>query len=385
VQAGEIWLVSTSTGIDAAAKEGVYPEKSLPEQDKVSIDHFKFKWDTRAPNLSSPVGFLYAPLNSMSQYPDGRYIIKMGVRDITGNETGNGATKILDNYRPYAGSVELRDLEGNVRYQRGWTYDNGVLVSTWTEVDEPLLAGTDYAATIAFSEYMEHGELRVGNTGSIYFLAGIQDPAQKKTVYTGTFQVPSIQRDELRPLIITGVDLGGNNTLALAPGKRDGDGRADFERTIDPLHELIRDDAGSDNLMRGTGGEDRFHALRIDAASPEVSWTDRQGYFGSPCFDGTPERCGSEAEPVNIGFNTVNFRYADIGSGLKSLKIYKESINGEVFKEIVGLSEPKRAYAYQMELPIPDGKYVQVITDKPAYRLISGLSRKKPAMYKVII
>jgi len=56
------------------------------------------------------------------------------------------------------------------------------------------------------------------------------------------------------------------------------------------------------------------------------------------------------------------------------LKIQKENLSGEVFKEYAGLSSPKRAYAYQMELPIPDGKYAQVVTDLPRARL-----------YKVII
>ncbi len=236
--------------------------------------------------------------------------------------------KILDNFRPYVESVVVKDLQGNVKYSRGWKFEDGVLVSTWPETDDALLPGTEYAAIITFSEFVDFSWMQIGPTGPRYYPIATDIPALKKTVYSGNFLVqPGAQRDELRPFIIFGRDLGRNDALQLDPGKRAGDGSSGRERTIDPLHELVRDDGG---LMRGAGGEDRFHPLRIDAAPPEISWKDRQGISAGSCIGDTPERCGSEAAPFNINFNTVTFRYTDPGSGLKELKIYKEKLFGEV-------------------------------------------------------
>ncbi len=352
--AGKIHI-SSMVPIASASEEGVYPAKNV-----VSLDFFKYKWDTRALNVPAAV-FQSAPLNSMAKYPDGRYMIQMGAMDITGHMVSTDSLKILDNFRPYVESVVVKDLLGNVKYSRGWTLENNLLVSTWPVIDEPLLPGIEYAATITFSEFVDFSWMQIGPTGPRYYPIATDIPALKKTVYNGNFLVqPGAQRDELRPFIIFGKDLGRNDALALDPGKRGGDGSSGRERTIDPLHELVRDDGG---LMRGAGGEDRFHPLRIDAAPPEISWKDRQGIAAGSCIGDTPERCGTEAEPYNINFNTVTFRYADLGSGLKSLRIYKNNLSGELFYPNDALSAPKRAYAVESVIGMPDGKYVQVITD----------------------
>ncbi len=76
--AGKIHI-SSMVPIASASEEGVYPAKNV-----VSLDFFKYKWDTRALNAPA-TGFLSAPLNSMAKYPDGRYMIQMGAIDITGH------------------------------------------------------------------------------------------------------------------------------------------------------------------------------------------------------------------------------------------------------------------------------------------------------------
>ncbi len=357
-RAGNIYLKSTiNPGIAEAAEEGVYPAKDL-----VSFDFFKYKWDTLEPNALAPPDYRYAPLNGMAEYPDGRYGIQMGAMDITGHMVSTDSLKILDNFRPYVESVEFKDLTGTVKYRRTWTFLDGRLVSPAPEIDEALLPGTEYTAAITFSEYVDFSWMQIGTTGPRYYPIATDIPALKKTVYNGNFLVqPGAQRDELRPFIIFGKDLGRNDALALAPGKRAGDGSSGLERFIDPLHELVR---GDDGLMRGAGGEDRFHPLRIDAAPPEISWKDRQGIAAGSCIGDTPERCGTEAEPYNINFNTVTFRYADLGSGLKELRIYKENLAGALQDgSNSSLSLVKRAYAVESVIGMPDGKYVQVITD----------------------
>ncbi len=356
-RAGTIYLKSTiNPGIAEAAEEGVYPAKDL-----VSFDFFKYKWDTRALKVPA-IWFQSAPLNSMAQYPDGRYMIQMGAMDITGHTVSTDSLKTMDNFRPYVESLVVKDLQGNIKYSRGWEFENNVLVSTRPETDEALLPGAEYTAVITFSEFVDFAWMQLGTTGPKYYPAATNIPALKKTVYSGNFLVqPGVQRDELRPFMIFGRDLGRNDALALGPGKRGGDGNSGFERTIDPLHELVR---GDDGLMRGIGGEDRFHPLRIDAAPPEISWKDRQGVFANSCVDGAPERCGSEAAPFNINFNTVTFRYTDLGSGLKELRIYKENLAGALQDgSNSSLSLVKRAYAVESVIGMPDGKYVQVVTD----------------------
>ena len=134
-------------------------------------------------------------------------------------------------------------------------------------------------------------------------------------------QVPSYNEDQLVPLLINDTDYAGNQLLALEQQRP----------SIDPSGELTR---GADGVMQGAPGEDGYHYLRVDAAPPVIGYNKTPLHyngFSYSCQGDVPERCGTEAEPVNIVFSSVPFLYA---------------------------AEPVNA-----SLALKDGKYAQVAID----------------------
>ena|GEM_PF-3862560 len=344
-------------------KTGISPQDALPATDEPDpgLDDFTYNWNSRL----REVGTGEAEINALAKWKDGEYIFAARAYDVRENRSlaENFVEFRLDNFRPYSEFVEVKGAQGDVKYRRSWTLEKGVLVSAGPTADKPLLPGGEYTVTALFSEFMEWGQLQVEFLDPMYPVE-TPLPALKKTIYTGSFTLGAGQdRDELRPLIITGRDIGANDVLKLDPGKRSGDGREDPERTINPALELTRNDAGD---MQGIGGEDRFHTLRIDAASPVISYnkqSKRYSAFDYTCPGGIPERCGTEEAPIYITFSSVPFLYTDLGSGVKSVTVYKERLGGERVFPLESSPALAGSYSSGLTLPLKDGKYVQVVTD----------------------
>ncbi|MCM2267179.1 MAG: IPT/TIG domain-containing protein [Elusimicrobiales bacterium] len=328
------------------------------------------QWNTRlhkdfSGGIAGPADMAY--LSQDAAYPDGEYALVATAESVDRDPLEKFVSEPVgvdvDNFRPYAELVEVKDAQGGVKYRRAWVLEDGKLVSAGPTVDEPLSPGGEYSATALFSEFMDYGQLQVEFLDPMNPVA-TQLPALKKTIYTGSFTLGVGQeRDELRPLIITGRDAGANHVLKLDPGRRSGDGREDLERTINPALELTRDSTG---LMQGVGGEDRFHTLRIDAASPIISYNKHSKNYSAydyTCPGGIPERCGTEENPINITFSSVPFLYTDVGSGVREVRVYKDHLGGESPFPVNYNPGADKYAPFDAIMTLKDGKYVQVVTD----------------------
>ena len=88
------------------------------------LDFFKYHWNT----LKSVSGLPKALINSDAEWKDGKYSIKMEAEDITGNKTIKEEIKILNNFRPYAEKITIKDLETQeTYYEAEWALKKEVL------------------------------------------------------------------------------------------------------------------------------------------------------------------------------------------------------------------------------------------------------------------
>ena len=173
-----------------------------------------------------------------------------------------------------------------------------------------------------------------------------------------------ITEDKVVPLVIQDTDIAepANSLLKTDSGRA----------IIDPARELTR---GADGKMQGTAGDDTFHYFRIDAASPIIRYNRHpKNYqaFDESCAGKATDLCGTETQPINITYSSVPFAYTDIGSGVKELTIYKETLGGATFYANPYLSLLGRKFFERVELTIPDGKYVQTITDNLGHTTTMG-------------
>jgi len=124
--------------------------------------------------------------------------------------------------------------------------------------------------------------------------------------------------------------------------------------TIDPSTQLTRDLTTGE--MQGAGGADELHQLRIEVAPPVISWENRAHILANTCVTA----CGTEAEPINIPFNGVHFKYEDIGSGLASATIQAGGPGGAT---VYTMPSDSLIYTYEETMDLPDGKYFMTVTD----------------------
>ncbi|MDP2865091.1 MAG: hypothetical protein Q8O90_02495, partial [Elusimicrobiota bacterium] len=241
---------------------------------------------------------------------------------------------VTDNTRPYVKQVEVK--QGTITvYKSSWAVEGALLRSYKPIVETPLTSGI-YTVITTFSEPMHEASL----VGINYAFSPYD------TVQISTLTIGGYTQDAILPLEIRGSDIAGtaNSILLIEPGRS----------YIDPARELTRDAAGG---MQGTGGPDRFHSLRIEAAPPVIEYEDRNHILSHSCGGTT---CGTQAEPINLNWNLVRFRYTDIGSGIKNITIRKDTLGGPVER---AFTYAPHVYTQDISSDIADGLHVHTVTD----------------------
>lgn len=344
--------ITTTPG--ASNKTGVNPPGGM------GVEDFYFTgFNTRL----KPDGKTEALINSEAKFPDGDYAlaalahsIRYNNQDYLGGLTWTNVG--IDNFRPYVQRVHIRDVtepEDPVEvYDRGWALSEAQLSPVAYAPDKPVLPGHTYDIAALMSEYTSGASISLENgPGADVYFEG-DDSALHISSYSATLQVPGVYtEDKLVPLVIGDGDYNSNQLLALAADKT----------AITPGLELTRNAEG---LMQGTGGSDKFHYLRIDAASPIISYNKYSKSYSAydyTCPGGIPERCGTEEAPINITFSSVPFLYTDLGSGVKSVTVYKDYLGGTKVFPMESDFVFAGGYSNEVTLPLKDGKYVQVVTD----------------------
>jgi len=256
------------------------------------------------------------------EYPDGTYKVKVKTYAYPPLDSAFSFAErlvVTNNFRPYVERVEIFDSLGQRVYLREWNpvpMLPNLLQSPHPELELPFIPGNAYSVIATFSEQMAHTDIYFSGVPIVspsftYF------PEEHKTRLTGSFQVPNVVRDEIRPLTIQGEDSGYKEILALNPVNG---------TVINPATQLTRDAYGN---MQGQGGDDTLHGLRIDVAPPIIIWQRTPGESQEfECSAEHPELCGTLSSPINIATNSVWFTYKDIGSGIKVGTIRK--LSGEV-------------------------------------------------------
>lgn len=310
----------------------------------------KVDGNTVLPSLTSGTKYAYVSYAPTEDLTDGNHKFYIWAKNDLGLEDEIEQNFIVDNKRPYVESVSIYNDEpndyypssGTLLYDRKWKASNDILISTGPDVDLPLATGA-YHAVITFSEFMEDGSLDIGALGETLEISSVDSTTTYKTIATAGFTVGQgvYSADKLQTLTINATDYAGNMLLAVGP-----------ERTqIDPATELTRNSSGD---MQGVGGVDTMHALRIEAAAPEIGWANKLQVLVSTC----PGVCGTQEAPLEFNYSTLKFRYKDIGSGFS----YSE-IRAESGKLMWGFSYPELMYYYDTLIMLPDGKYRQTVID----------------------
>jgi len=292
------------------------------------------------PNIS-PINGDLAEINDVDspsgpEYPDGPYAIYARAGSDEAADLGEWFERpvTIDNFRPYVKQVEVKQGITTL-YKRSWELDEKSMLRSYApSVEEPIIPG-EYTVITTFSEPMGSASLVGGNYAFTPYT----------TVLVSSITIGADTQDSMRPLEIYGADIAGtaNELLAIEPGRS----------YIDPARELTRDAAGG---MQGTGGTDRFHSLRIEAAPPVIEYEDRNNTLAHSCGGTT---CGTQAEPINLAWSRVRFRYKDIGSGIKDIVIS----NIETGTVVRPFSYQPQVYIHEILLDLPDGLYKQVVTD----------------------
>ena len=256
----------------------------------------------------------------------------------------------VDNYRPYAQEVDLLLKSGETetsKYHVKWatsvvtgstdTLAPGVLT------DQPLEPG-EYKAVITFSEYVNAPTAQL--TGGPAIVGDLHDdPSIHKTRLEGnlSLQLQDYPQDAQVQLLFNGTDKTGNGLLGLTVSSA----------TISITNELRR---AANGFLPGTAGTDRFHTLRIEVTQPIITRENSSGILDNACMG----VCSTEDSPVYFTTNRVRFGYSDLGSGIASVKLYKDAIDPKNQIEIPDNTEQN--YVFEKTHDLPDGKYVQVVT-----------------------
>ena len=295
------------------------------------------------------------------KYPDSEYMViaKTYAYPPATDTTEAWRLVMVDNYRPYVATVTISavdDLENPV-YSREWATSGSVIKAQESYPDGPLIPGHTYNITATMSEYTDYASMRTQDGTGIPVIRGVDYSDTHNSEYTGQITIPTeITQDKVVPLVINDKDIVDNSLLKIDSGRT-----AD----IDPATELTRNATGT---MLGTGGDDTFHHLRIDAASPIIGYNRHEQHyqsFDASCAGNAADLCGTEEEPINITYSNVPFSYTDIGSGPKVLTIYKERLGGTKVNEPTDISgSGLNPYTKSVTQFLPDGKYVQTITDR---------------------
>ena len=258
----------------------------------------------------------------------------------------------VDNYRPYAQEVDLLLKSGETetsKYHVKWA-TSAVIGSMDTLVpgvlaDQPLIPG-EYKAVITFSEYVNAPTAQL--TGGPAIVGDLHDdPSIHKTRLEGnlSLQLQDYPQDAQVQLLFNGTDKTGNGLLGLTVSSA----------TISITNELRR---AANGFLPGTAGTDSFHTLRIEVTQPMITRENSSGILDNACMG----VCSTEDAPVYFTSNRVRFGYSDLGSGIASVKLYRDSVNPA--NQIEVPLNVEQNYVFEKTHDLPDGKYVQVVTDK---------------------
>jgi hypothetical protein len=192
--------------IAISTAEGVYPVKDI-----VSVDFFKYHWNT----LKSVSGLPKALINSDAEWKDGKYSIKMEAEDITGNKTIKEETKILNNFRPYAQKVTIKNKDTQeTYYEAEWQLDGTSLKLNKT-VNESLQFNSEYTISILFSENLSMAALNIE-----YYENSVElsSATENEKLFTGNFSTPNDSVYGARILKIESKDLANTDNLKVNTG-----------------------------------------------------------------------------------------------------------------------------------------------------------------------
>ena len=112
----------------------------------------------------------------------------------------------------------------------------------------------------------------------------------------------------------------------------------------------------ANGFLPSTAGTDSFHTLRIEVTQPMITRENSSGILGNACMG----VCSTEDAPVYFTSNRVRFGYSDLGSGIASVKLYRDSVNPA--NQIEVPLNVEQNYVFEKTHDLPDGKYVQVVT-----------------------
>ncbi|MHB0997331.1 MAG: hypothetical protein ACYC2I_13255, partial [Elusimicrobiales bacterium] len=258
----------------------------------------------------------------------------------------------VDNYRPYAQEVQLLLKSGETeisKYHVKWA-TNAVTGSTDTLVPSVLteqsLVPGEYKAVLTFSEYMNSPSAQL--TGGPAIIGDLHDDRSvHKTRLEGnlSLQLQDYPQDAQVQLLINGADTAGNGLLGLTASTA----------AISVTRELRR---AANGFLPGTPGTDSFHTIRVEATQPMITRENSSGILDNACMG----VCSTENAPIYFTSNRVRFGYSDLGAGIASVELYKDAVDPANRIEVPFNTEQN--YVFEKTHDLPDGKYVQVVTDK---------------------